>query len=131
MRRREKIKRAFENNTSLVELYDKMKETALSLPQLEVLDRKLLEKYLKFFFSKNTIEQIKDICKNNTMNEKGLLDILKLSVGFTIDEVSPIPKDGITKKYDSKIYLPSLLASDILNVFSSVFSNSRPHFCFS
>lgn len=93
--RKKRLRIAFGgDDNSLMEIHDEMKNELLSLPQLELLDKKLLEKYLQFFFSKNTSDQVRDICKKKGLNSKMMLTLVELTMGNEMDQVFPMPDDG-------------------------------------
>ena len=94
--RKRRIKVAFKgkDNNSLLNIHNEMRSSLLSLPQLEMLDKKLLGKYLQFFFNKNTTEQVRDICKKKGLNSKMMLTLVELTMGNEMSEVFPMPDDG-------------------------------------
>lgn len=99
------------SNDPLLDINEKLKNETLSLPQLEILNKKLLEKYLQFFYSKSAIDQIKDICRKKTLNKKIMLDIVKLAIQMKHDEVFPVDPESkkknnyLQKFFRAKIFL--------------------------
>ena len=79
-----------------------MKNKLLTISELERLDKKLLEKYLQFFFHKSTIEQVRDICKKKGLTEKEMLRLAELALGNDFESVFPMDNES---NYDYYHYL--------------------------
>lgn len=92
-KQRDKLKAAFKGDNSLVAIHDELKNASLTLDQLKFLDKKLLEKYLVFFFSKSTSEQLKDILQKKSLTDNRVFDILNICIGMNLEDVFPTPDE--------------------------------------
>ena len=79
---------------SLLKIHEQIHKELITIPQLEFLDRKLLQKYLQFFFSKSVPDLVRDVCLGKDLTDKLMLNLLELAIGKRPDEVFPMHEDG-------------------------------------
>lgn len=79
---------------NLPELSKQIQNEFLDLPQLKLLHKNLVKKYLEFFFCKTNVQQIKEVCQKKFLGDKGRMDIIELAIGESLDDVFKMDDDG-------------------------------------
>ena len=79
--------------TSLQEIYNTLTRPDVTLEELDLIDQKLTEQYLGFYYAWGLEKQLQQYCQEDSNNFELKMRLLDISTGKSIDQIYSLPKE--------------------------------------
>ena len=81
-------------NLNLEQIYKLLATEDLTLERLDMIEKRIAERYLAYLYEPNLEDQLVKICTSDEEALNDTLDLIRLSTGIKVKDLYPYPKEG-------------------------------------